>query len=621
MLITNYEQFLLETIIQTSEDFRKILNAMEGDKVADILIEILPDDIKTNYNFIKLSNEVGKLSFLPDAQATRKLQSGATEEELFAAASNPTTINRMVKSILSANKIDVSDVSLELFGNKFKAMMSLYTNKELDIREVKGEEIKKWYLQDNYSQSPRATLHTSCMRYDSCQEYFDIYIDNPEVVSLIILVNKEGKLEARALFWKTEQGLYLDRVYFSHPTQNELLNNWAKLKYGEINSYNNLSGKRLSVQLKNYRFDLYPYIDTFCYLVGNTLQNWEPSSSQKFIILQDTSGGYDDGNRTYSEYEDRYINTEDAVHSERYGWLSDARYSDWLEDYLPSDLAVRSRTLSSWIDANNSVKVILEDRSEDNVPDDWSDLKSDFVLDYHSYKWYHNSLKSDLEELGGKWYLKGKAMTIFDISNSEKSAIFETYTGQGTRCTKLDKEVFDIVSQKEIVWSISEVAEIYERSWYKNLIKIIEEQDCDREIKDLKLAEQSKFHQILMKTSRRYKCMNEELDKLGSFEAFENKWKGAVDERADLIKGWFESVKSWWPEPLQNQVSTDQIIDLIKNIDERRNISEMSIAGLGLSSLLKNRVKDALSNIVNKILNNIFETDIDLFYAFMYFKP
>lgn len=611
MLIKNYDQFLLETIIQTSEDFRKILNAMEGDKVADILIEILPDDIKTNYNFIKLSNEIGKLSFLPDAQATRKIQSGATEEELFAAASNPTTINRMVKSILSANKIDVSDVSLELFGNKFKAMMSLYTNKDLDIREVKGEEIKKWYLQDNYSQSPRGTLHSSCMRYDSCQEFFDIYIDNPEVLSLIILVNKEGKLEARALFWKTEQGLYIDRVYFSHPTQNELLNNWAKLKYGEIASYNNLSGKRLSVMLENYKFDLYPYIDTFCYLVGNQLQNWEPSSSERFIILQDTSGGYDDGNRTYSEYEDRYINTEDAVYSEQYGWLSDYTFSDWLEEYIPSDLAIRSRTLSSWIDSNHSVKVILEDRTEDVVPDDWVELKRNFVLDSHSYKWYHNSLKDELEEMDGRWYQKGKAMSLFIIDSNEKSELFKKYTGDGERCTKLDKEVFDLETIGVVIWSISDVAEIYEKSWYKNLVKGIEKQDCDQELKKLKLDEQLKFHQILLKNSRQYKCLNEELDKLGSFEAFEKKWIETVDEKRNLVEQELTRIKRWWPDNIVDEVSTDQMIELVKDKSKREAISSMD-------TLLRHRVRDALANIINRIIMNV--ADSDLTYAFMFFQ-
>ena len=617
MLIKNYEQFLLETIIQASDDFVKILNSMKGDKVADILLKLLPEDIKTNYNFIKLSDEVGKLSFLPDGQATRKMQSGSSKEELFAAAANPTTINRMVKSILSANKIEVSDVSLEAFGNKFKAMMSLYTNAELDIREVKGDEIAKWYLEDNYSQTPRATLHTSCMRYRRCQDYFGIYTENPEKVSLIILLDKEEKLLARALFWRTEQGLYLDRVYFSHPTQNDLLNNWAKLKYGEILSFTSLSGKRLEVEIKNHSFDEYPYIDTFAFLVGKTLQNWEPSGSKRFIILQDTNGEYQDGNRVYSEYEDRYINSDDAMHSSQFGWLSDAVWSDWEEDYIPSDLAIKSVKLGSWINSNNSVKIILEDETEDVVSDDWRELKQDFVLDNISFKWYHKSLKDKLEEIDGRFYMKDKAMLVYIINDKEESELFKKLTGQGDRCTELDKEVFGIKSTQRMVWSIEDAAEIYERCWYKSFVEAIEDADCSQEIKDKKLAEQALFHKRLLKVSDKYQAFNKVVDELGSLEAFYQKWKDHVEENKDLVERLFTRVRQWWSETIQDLIDLDQVIELTENI---RDANKMISASTN-ATLIRYRIQDLLAAITNHLISKASTEDVDLGRAFLYFAP
>jgi hypothetical protein len=39
----------------------------------------------------------------------------------------------------------------------------------------------------------------SCMKYDRCQEYFDIYIENPDVCSLFFKDPVESSIHGRAL--------------------------------------------------------------------------------------------------------------------------------------------------------------------------------------------------------------------------------------------------------------------------------------------------------------------------------------------------------------------------------------------------------------------------------------
>ena len=90
-----------------------------------------------------------------------------------------------------------------------------------DIRLVKGDEIAKYYNSSNYAQM-KGSLGNSCMtdkkdgRADVTvntphgtsttygtksvnKNIFDIYTKNPEVCSLLIMTNGEGKLVARAL--------------------------------------------------------------------------------------------------------------------------------------------------------------------------------------------------------------------------------------------------------------------------------------------------------------------------------------------------------------------------------------------------------------------------------------
>ena len=101
-------------------------------------------------------------------------------------------------------------------------------NSNVVITEVSGEDIRKWYHGRMYA--PNAgTLSESCMRHDKCQDYFDIYTDNPGV--RMIIATKDDKLMGRAIVWDKmvwnknyfdNTNAIVDRMYGSESTISQI---------------------------------------------------------------------------------------------------------------------------------------------------------------------------------------------------------------------------------------------------------------------------------------------------------------------------------------------------------------------------------------------------------------
>jgi hypothetical protein len=154
-----------------------------------------------------------------------------------------------------------SDV--EQFTNKFISTIEYKLNALDHFRIISGGEIKHWYLLDNYAVKT-GQLGQSCMRYSHCQEFFDIYLDNPEVCKLLIFTDTKDKLLGRALLWKLENGTnYMDRIYTTRDSNIDLFIKWGKengYKY-----YKRTSNSKLSVKVESKNYAQYPFMDTFKY--------------------------------------------------------------------------------------------------------------------------------------------------------------------------------------------------------------------------------------------------------------------------------------------------------------------------------------------------------------------
>jgi hypothetical protein len=199
----------------------------------------------------------------------------------------------------------ISDSDIEKFVNGIVAYLK--ANRSGDdtvMEEVSGEDIRFWYNRDNY-QSTKGQLGNSCMSYDYCQEYLDIYCDNPKKVSMLVLLTKDRMLIGRALLWRLDNGRrFMDRVYtildsdarvFTDHARN---NGWLyKEKYG--GRYKIMDGKKefeehLSVTLQNHDFRHYPYLDTLKYLSYDGVLSDVGDSDDKFLNSTDGEYEYDE---------------------------------------------------------------------------------------------------------------------------------------------------------------------------------------------------------------------------------------------------------------------------------------------------------------------------------------
>jgi len=169
-----------------------------------------------------------------------------------------------------------------------------------------------------------STLGNSCMSVVD-YDYFDIYCDNDDVCSLVILYGEEGemkdgkfkgeKIRGRALLWKTDQGdMFMDRIYYNNDSDVNLFKQYAerngwwckKNQNSESNFYAVKGSESKSptyiVTLKHVNQDKYPYVDTLTYLNPKTgkLSNKKSPIDAKFE-LDDTDGEY---SRVYDEDDD-----------------------------------------------------------------------------------------------------------------------------------------------------------------------------------------------------------------------------------------------------------------------------------------------------------------------------
>jgi hypothetical protein len=226
----------------------------------------------------------------------------------------------------TSSNCDFNPVQIEDFVNKYKTQMKLRNNTLSRFEIVKGEDIRKYYLVDNYFKKT-GSLGGSCMKHKSCQPYFDMYVDNPEKVSMIILRLEEGyvedyvdedtgeivqlpvddKITGRALLWTDNKGRKIvDRIYVNDTADIEFFKEFANKNgflYKKDQDFNEdtplmLNGVQLSkeesiitVQLhENVDYDEYPYMDTLKYYVIRTGILTNEEIRNKDYYLEGTDG-------------------------------------------------------------------------------------------------------------------------------------------------------------------------------------------------------------------------------------------------------------------------------------------------------------------------------------------
>jgi hypothetical protein len=197
---------------------------------------------------------------------------------------------------------------VEIFSNQFKSWASL---KEFEFSVVEGREIITWYHENKYdNQVPRgarSSLHASCMKYNKCSKYLQVYANNPDKVKMLILT-KNGYLVGRALLWYiSEDTKVMDRIYtYDDDKLPSMFMNWADnngfiYKFFQRWNNNNWFGSKGEKIYKEISFDLkleigayLPYFDTFKFynIKTNLISNAPFEDVGNQIVLISPEGSY-----------------------------------------------------------------------------------------------------------------------------------------------------------------------------------------------------------------------------------------------------------------------------------------------------------------------------------------
>lgn len=216
----------------------------------------------------------------------------------------------------------------------------LFVKSTAKFKLVNGLDISYYYHKDQYNHEDRGTLGESCMKHNSCQNYFSIYEEND--VSLLISLLSNSQIDGRALVWKNiyfpylkEKKTFMDRIYTNNSSHEQIFINYAIHRdwvYKEFQTFKNkiefiYQGNsfrdNISFTLKKYDFEQYPYIDTFTTGDFPVISNYGVG-----INFIEIDGEYNE------ETEEVYCEHTDSYHAP-----GDTVYSDFHNSNLPSDEA------------------------------------------------------------------------------------------------------------------------------------------------------------------------------------------------------------------------------------------------------------------------------------------
>ena len=407
MKLTKYNNFytfqLFESILQADSEFQAILRDISGNKTAQELIALIGDaDIKLNQNFLRRSKTANDdVDFVNDTQAQRFLKSG---EDPFTKTGNTAKIGRVVRQILTMNKVNVTDKDIETFINLYKAMWNKkYAEVGDRIRIVKGEDIRFWYNVRNYA-STEGVLGNSCMRYDNCQKYFDIYCMNPDVCSMLIYTDASNNLIARCLIWKLDKptdgkSIYVDRIYYRYKHNEEEVLHWLRdnLKQ-EFIQYPINENTKVYARVKNWKFDWFPYIDTLytMYPVREESTDGSNTPGKEFAVITN--------DQVFLPKDDKpvciQIGQTNGQSTGNYGWV-------W------------SRVMKYYYKESDCIQITGEDSVRDFMP------KSELTYSDPERKWIPKK-EAEYSQLYGATY---SASNLVDTQwgRAPRSDVFDSY--------------------------------------------------------------------------------------------------------------------------------------------------------------------------------------------------
>lgn len=351
-----------------SDDLRNVLLEIQDSQVAQLLVKgtHFEDELADDHvNYISISKkDLTKISYL-----TKERYEGLSIEECWA-----TTKRIMAKPGGFISKVfkNISEKEVEKFSTLFRSEI---TKPKLDFQVFEGDEIKKFYHYSSYCERNGGSLHASCMKYDNCQNFLEIYSKNPDNCKIVVLFDNDDatRIIGRAILWHIGEHKVMDRIYTINDESYQFyFKQWAS-KHGyyfksEQNWFNTrqfemLGSKKinldLTLDLPNNKFDRVPYMDTFKFMdYEGKLYNFQPKGKE-YYTLTDTGGrknGYDHLVTDYitgvlryrgDAIRLRYLEVEGGVRAHTHP--DSCYYSEIMDTYILRDHAFQHPILKDYI--------------------------------------------------------------------------------------------------------------------------------------------------------------------------------------------------------------------------------------------------------------------------------
>lgn len=442
---------------EPKKTFRDISNSLHGFLVRNKLHGIREalqyrSDGKDLFDFSE--QDPSRISYLKGDRIPRNSDGGIDLVEAFfkqyrIKKAFHTKIGRLVSDEVSQQEIQRATALL----NQMKL-----SNYKVEVTT----DICHYYLDDNYSRLfGEGDLHNSCMKYEHCQSFVESYERfGPDVVKLLVVKDKEGRLLARALYWQSVTAYveaerktiqYMDRVFAVNADFEQMLYSYADKN--NIYKYDDVCFS-MEIPVDIHRHWELPYFDTFSYydMDNKVLTN---RSGCEFAELQSTEGYCLDDlcaeycsecssrceEPLYSHYgetlceqcgvidaygavqsrdecviiEGEYYNKDsgDIVFSDHYGefyHIDDVVYCDDVESYMPVHDTVHCENEDLQVTTPNAVE----------VNDEWYYKEGDLVMEIKmpNGTWEYR-LKDDLVEVEGDYYPEDSSQIFFDEELNE----------------------------------------------------------------------------------------------------------------------------------------------------------------------------------------------------------
>ena len=270
----------MSMLIFNDEMFNFLQFAQKDSIIAAVFLQGDTSHINDEGNYIKrVDNEIDVVSFLPKSKYEKV-------ENNWENGRVKIKIGRFVRKFLtefSFKNFKVTDTLIEKFVNLYKSYFSRDTSK---LKIFEGEEILKYYLEDNYhtlNGGRFGSLWNSCMRQPERNKFMKLYAKNKDKVKLIVFFSDDDKVRARALLWEgvkdhkdsTKEYKFMDRIYYVYDHDINFFKDWAK-ENGYISKWEqsaktellfDIDGEvkrlQLYVNLDDSGLSYYPYLDTF----------------------------------------------------------------------------------------------------------------------------------------------------------------------------------------------------------------------------------------------------------------------------------------------------------------------------------------------------------------------